>query len=328
MEFRSYADLARTLTKNRLRVPPDVDVVVSIPRSGIIPATMLALALNRPMTDVEGLLAGRLISAGDTRRFRPLPQTLRDCRHALVVDDSILSGNTLSKVRQRIADARLPLKITYAAVYATQESARLVDIYFEICPNPRLFEWNYLHHKFLGTAIVELDGVICPRPGETARNDANTPAFLRDALPHIHPSHRIHHLVTRQPARLRAETEDWLQRHRIAYDRLSLFDPPAGSQDWQSAYAAWKADLLKADDEATLFIQAEPDGASEIARRSGKPVICFETHRMYPPRELSLPAVQLRARRFRHRAARLMHEPFRYVLLTRAWIAKRGASLP
>ncbi|HEX2099826.1 MAG TPA: phosphoribosyltransferase, partial [Candidatus Synoicihabitans sp.] len=92
MEYRSYADLTRAVTNGLWRVPADVDLVVAIPRSGIVPATVIALGLNVPTTDVDGLLSDRLIASGHTRRLRRPVERVSDCRHALVVDDSVRTG--------------------------------------------------------------------------------------------------------------------------------------------------------------------------------------------------------------------------------------------
>lgn len=288
MQFRSYSDLARTLNLGLWKIPPDVDVIVSVPRSGTIPATMLALSLNMPTTDVEGLLQGRLNMIGETRRFRPVTTRLSECSHALILDDSVLSGKTLQKVKERISEAAPPLKVTYAAVYVTPEASKLVDLYFELCPTPRVFEWNCLHHATLGMACIDLEGVLSP----DRRKD---PAGADDSwLPLFRPTHRLHHIVSRRSEAFRREAEDWLQMHGIAYDRLSMAG--LGQAGTRSA-GALKGRVLRRDARARMFISGTPSEAPAIAAHGGKPVICVGNARLYPPPTLSPARLQLRSRR-------------------------------
>ena len=67
MNFRTYEDLSRIISNNLYKIPSDVDLVVGIPRSGLMVATMISLYLNLPLTDVDNFLEGKLISTGGTK---------------------------------------------------------------------------------------------------------------------------------------------------------------------------------------------------------------------------------------------------------------------
>ncbi len=64
MNYRSVADLNLAIKRWMVKLPKDFDLIVGIPRSGLLVANLLALYLNKPLTDVEGLLEGRILSAG------------------------------------------------------------------------------------------------------------------------------------------------------------------------------------------------------------------------------------------------------------------------
>ena len=51
--FVSFAHLTETLRQNLHRIPRDIDLVVGIPRSGIIPAYAIALYLNLLAIDLS-----------------------------------------------------------------------------------------------------------------------------------------------------------------------------------------------------------------------------------------------------------------------------------
>lgn len=94
MNYRSIADLARLMR------PADVDLIVGIPRSGMLPATMLALHLNRKVCDLGALLGNLPLRHGSTRQSADpqlgLPQ---DARHIFVIDDSVNSGASMAQAR-------------------------------------------------------------------------------------------------------------------------------------------------------------------------------------------------------------------------------------
>ena len=64
MNYRSVADLNETLTSRLSVIPRDIDLVVGIPRSGMLAANLLALHLNLPVIDVEGFIEGRRLGCG------------------------------------------------------------------------------------------------------------------------------------------------------------------------------------------------------------------------------------------------------------------------
>jgi len=141
VEYRTVAQLDDAVVSWLADLPRDIDIVAGIPRSGLLVANLLALHLNVPMTDVAGLIEGRVIQSGARFKGADPRQFLTKPRHVLVVDDSICSGSAMQKVKASLAAAALPHRVSYAAVYMAPE-ARLdghVDLYREIVPMPRVF---------------------------------------------------------------------------------------------------------------------------------------------------------------------------------------------
>ncbi|MBT8092754.1 MAG: phosphoribosyltransferase, partial [Gammaproteobacteria bacterium] len=101
MNYRSVRDLNRIIVENLHQVPDDVDLIVGVPRSGALAANLLALHLNLPLTDVSGYVAGRLMDKGMHRaEITQHAQSVDECRRVLVVDDSILTGSEMRRVRE------------------------------------------------------------------------------------------------------------------------------------------------------------------------------------------------------------------------------------
>lgn len=78
------------------------------------------------MTDVEGLIEGRVLQAG-SRFTGDVAGLLGKASKVLVVDDSLLLGRQLESVKKRIQAASLPHTIRYAALYPAPGSERNVD---------------------------------------------------------------------------------------------------------------------------------------------------------------------------------------------------------
>ena len=64
MRYRSIAELDDDVVDWLHRLPRDLELIVGVPRSGLLAASMLALHLNLPLTDVEGLIEGRVLQSG------------------------------------------------------------------------------------------------------------------------------------------------------------------------------------------------------------------------------------------------------------------------
>lgn len=101
MKYRSLSDLSGLITKNLHLIPRDIDLVVGIPRSGILPAITISLLLNLRYADLDSFLEGRLSGVGSTKRHAGLIDDFRAARHVLVIDDSLNRGNAMQEARER-----------------------------------------------------------------------------------------------------------------------------------------------------------------------------------------------------------------------------------
>jgi orotate phosphoribosyltransferase len=294
MEYRSVTQLNERIVDWTMRLPRDLDLIVGVPRSGLLAANLLALHMNLPMTDVEGLIEGRLMRSGSrtngsgTRDLHDRP------RSVLVVDDSICSGSAMRKVRQAISAARLPHRIRYAAVFISREAEERedVDLFAEIVPVPRVFEWNLFHTPLLQSMCVDIDGVLCRDPTSSENDDgARYREFLQNATPLQLPTFEIGWLVTVRLEKYRSETEAWLSRHGVRYRELIMMQyPDMTSRMAARQYTAFKADVYKSTG-ATLFIESAPHTAAEVAEATGKAVFCVERRQMLWPGTVPRPAV-------------------------------------
>lgn len=277
--------MGKTIVMNLYKIPRDVDLIVGIPRSGLLAGNLIALSLNIPIIDLDGFIENRKPRHGFTRKTKANVSLPRKARHALIVDDTILSGNTLAHVKEIISKTFINQKVTYCAVYADPRSMELVDIYLEKLPSPRAFEWNIMHNSILEECCIDIDGILCKDPTKKQNDDG--PAylnFLKNAEPLSLPSHTAGYLVTSRLEKYRRETEAWLQKHNIRYKQLHMLDlPDAKTRGRLNAHASFKAQVYKSYREAPLFIESEPHQAMAIARLTGRPALCYSDQKIYTP---------------------------------------------
>lgn len=258
---------------------------------------MLALYMNRPLTDVDGLLAGRCFRSGMRRRnlagngggeVRDDAGWLSSPRKVLVLDDSVRSGEAMAEVRERLTRADLPHELIFGAVYADPAATDKVDTYYQTLKTPRVFEWNVFHVEALGRWCVDMDGVLGAAGGVGRWGDGSAAgtALNGSGAPRLVPSHPVGWLVTARPERHRRETEKWLAHHGVQYRHLIMSDGAVGEDgedgNVASVAAAHKADAYRRSG-ARLFIEESCLQAVEIARLSGRPVLCAGTMQMVFP---------------------------------------------
>jgi orotate phosphoribosyltransferase len=257
---------------------------VGIPRSGLLAANLLALHLNLPFTDIEGLLNSRAISGGVRCNYANREDFLREIKRVLVIDDSLFTGTQMRLVKKTIQEANLHHSLYYAAVYVAPDRKNMVDYFYELVAMPRIFEWNFMHHGDMVNWCLDIDGVLCRDPTEEENDDGEKYLrFLKTAQPLIIPTVPMGWLVTCRLEKYRDITISWLERYGIKYKDLYMMDLPTKEVRIASGtHASFKANIYKKTS-ATLFIESSLIQAMEIAKLSGKYVLCTETRDMIPP---------------------------------------------
>lgn len=275
MTYRSIADLNARIVEQMHRLPRDIDLVVGVPRSGLLAANLFALYRNIPLADVDGFLEGRLLGGGDRLRFREFQDSPR---RILVIDDSIVTGSAMSRVRERLSNYSGSAPILYAAVFGCEGIEHDIDFVLERTPRNRIFEWNVFHRSLIGDACVDIDGVLCRDPTEEENDDSDRYVeFLKTATPLHLPSPEIGWLVTSRLEKYREYTEGWMAAHGIRYKNLIMRDlPNAAARRADIPHGEYKAGVIL-EVGARFFIESSEHQARQIARLSGKPVFCVST---------------------------------------------------
>jgi orotate phosphoribosyltransferase len=317
VNYRSVADLNDDIKTWAPTLAP-VDLVVGVPRSGLLAGTILALHLNAPLTDLDGFLESRAFATGE--RFEGDPDTPPE--RVLVLDDSVLTGSAMTEARDRVTEASLPptLDVVFGAVYVSPEGKDLVDTYADVVRFPRVFEWNLMHHPgVVPKSCFDLDGVLCRDP--TPRENDDGPRyreFLSTVDPLVVPSKPIGWIVTARLEKYRPETEAWLAKHGIEYSELIMLDlPDKETRQRLGNHSEFKADVYRELD-AVLFVESDHGQAMEIARLTDRPVYSVEHNQVIQQDRLTVVR-----RESQHQLRRFRANPVSFVKRAGAYLANQ-----
>lgn len=272
IHFKSYADLNSDVNKNFEKISGDWDLVVGIPRSGMIPAYIISLALNVDCTDIASLVSNLPLKRGVTRDLKKNITHPWDAEKILLVDDSILSGESLRKEMESIP-VFLKNRVTTLAIYSNKLVRKDIDIVLEFVPLPRVFEWNIFHHKIVEGACISLEGVI-------SVDKVNNKSLIK---PRYLPSGKIHTIVSCRPESQREQVVSWLGMYGVSFSNLVMVSDDVGFDSLDDfSKSKIKSDTFQSSS-AFLYIEGNPEQAKMISKESNKPVYCQASSQVYNP---------------------------------------------
>lgn len=279
MRYVTIAELSDMIRQNLWKIPHDIDLVVGIPRSGLMVANIIALYLNKRLSDLDSFIEGRIFACGENRVSMVSTDQVK---RVLVVDDSVHSGTALNKAKRKISHLTEIYSFFYFSPIVTTTGKQSVDAYSETIDDERIFEWNLFHHPQINNSCLDLDGVLCKDPiidddGEQYKN------FILTTPPLFLPTTTIDTIITCRLEKYRSLTEEWLRQHNIQYNNLIMLNLPTRESrlSW-GKHGEYKGDYYK-NSSNNLFIESSSVQAQIIASISRKPVICIESNKLVLP---------------------------------------------
>lgn len=271
MNFKNYSDLSNDISEEIYKVPAETELIVGIPRSGMVPAYMIAAHLNLPVVSINEFKTGHTGDVG-TRKIRV---NLNKIKNVLVVDDSVNTGNAMLLAKDDLESFENEYNLKYCAIYSAEERESNVDFYFKHLPRPRAFQWNYKNHILNTEACYDIDGVLCHDPSDEQNDDGpKYKEFLLNAPPLFITTKHISSLVTSRLEKYRPETEAWLKKHGIKYNELIMIDLPTAEERRRlRIHGKFKGETFLNRKEK-YFIESNWKQAKEIYRIAKKPVFC------------------------------------------------------
>jgi len=273
---------------------PRHDVVVGIPRSGLIPAIAMAYEMDVPFSTpellaqhqgfkaTEGLLAqvSEAITSGTsdkdlenmiTSSSEQLP-IYQVSDTILLVDDTANTGGAMDRVRALMPADKV---VTCASVIGTKEYRRDGWHYYKMLPRDRFCEWNFTTIDF-SRSVSDMDGLLCVdaplpslSPGEDYLKVYET--WIAEAEPRFIPHGPVGTIITARAEKYRKMTEQWLAEHNVTYGQLLM----ETTQDQRIVF------INKMKVRPTFVLESDIGHARKIWKRTGIPTFCTDSMQIY-----------------------------------------------
>lgn len=274
MIYKTYENLSHDIRNHLPSLQAQkFDLIVGVPRSGMIPAYMIALYLNITCVDLNTFLSNGPVPIGKTRKSTCSIASAHHAQRVLLVDDSIMSGREMRCAKAKV-DAVYTGTVTTLAIYSSLKNRSDIDLFLEYVPKPRAFEWNLFHRSSIRHSCISLDALFC-RPNESRVDSARIlsgelePAFI--------PSYRIGHLLAEFPISLRNDIEALLERYGIRYGQVHWLPDAMNTVE---EIMAWKARTY-GESGAKFAIEFNDRTAAEMATLAGKPVLAIGNSELF-----------------------------------------------
>ena len=289
MKYITLSDLSSTIRNNIWKIPRDIDLIIGVPRSGMIAASIIASYLNIPLIDIDSFINGSKPWGGLRLEYFTTAHTKTN--KVLVIDDTVSSGRAMNETRKKLSNINDGTQFIYMCIYLEGWGEKTVDIYLDDIRKYTnnfkdivLYEWNIFQHhpSLMNSCLYDIDGVFCVEPPDE-RNEEEYLNYIKNATPLFIPRTKIGGIITYRLIKNKEITQKWLSDNGIKYDELVMF----GANNWDErnkigiSSERYKADFYKLHNNYTLFIESSDYQARKIAELSNKQVYAVETNKMY-----------------------------------------------
>ena len=273
------------LTKHTIELAgrlPRLDAIIAVPRSGLMPGSILATILHVPLYAISPMLR-HVTYIGNGHRLGRQPQA--PSGNVLVIDDTASHGGTLAEILAALKGQVDLRKVYTAAIYASPKAAeKLLDFVAHVYPQPHFLEWCFVNTFWAIHLAFDFDGIICAEP-TTYDAAPEYRHFLSNARPLYLPKMHAPIIVSARCDWTRHASLDWLTRHGITPKKLILWDgDPDARWATPDTVAIWKAKqlaTLRHTDQIKLYAESDPGQAATIAEAAKMPVICPVARRVF-----------------------------------------------
>lgn len=247
----------------------------------MVPANVIGTLTNCPVLSIDEFYNQIIQTKGD----RVLKQTTQEIINVLIVDDSINFGRAYDRIMKKLPEiySGKPYNFDFMAIYDSENTPELDVFALKRINTPRLFQWNYRNHIISQNSCYDIDGVLCVDPTDEENDDGDKYInFILTAKPLYIPNYKIKALVTSRLEKYRNETETWLKKNDVKYEKLYMLDLPSKEERIrQKMHGKFKSEIYSMLTNTILFIESNKKQALEISKITKKPVLCIEDDKMY-----------------------------------------------
>lgn len=275
IEFITYEHLVRTTLSLIGECGSDIDAVIGIPRSGLLPASIMATAMHLPL--YTAYKKGLNSCGGGFRSPHIEPG---DMRRAILVDDSMSTGKKMQLAIETLSK-KLECTFVTAVLFANPDAKFTPDLVGQWLKSPHWFEWNLFNANTATVVALDMDGVICEDIPREKLGDKEE--GLRNARPLSVPQFLpVRAIISTRLESHRTTTTQWLKHHKAKYNTLVLGPWASRSERTRAGVVEYKS-LEYARSGAKLFIESSDWLSKQIAHKTQKPVLCWTNKKLYTP---------------------------------------------
>lgn len=255
--FHNYHDFnyINALIINSLeKIPESIDIIVGIPRSGLIISTLIAEYTAKPATDLQSYIFNQDNVKMSDASFAPKTDIINQ-KNVLLVDDGLGSGQSMANAKNLILKYKPDTKITTLALFVEPFAIDKCDIYFQVMQN-QFMPWSVLK-RGVDCACCDIDGVLTEDVPSSFDDDGKKYInFLKNQRPKFRSARKIHTLVTGRLEKYRDITEEWLRQHNVQYGQLIMCQCNNNVERAQQDMGKFKAEVFKKSG-LPLFIESD-----------------------------------------------------------------------
>ena len=261
--YRNFNYINALILHGLTKIPDNIELVVGIPRSGLIVSSLIAEYIGKPSTDLFSYLndvdnyklnAGSIAPASDVKNANII----------LLVDDAVGVGITIEKAKNLILAKKPSVKVITCTEFVEPFSTNKVDIYFSILKD-QFLPWSVLK-RGISEACCDIDGVLTEDVPDEVNDDGEKYInFLKNQKPKYRPDRKIHTLVTGRLEKYRTITEEWLKTHNVQYGQLIMCQCANNLERAKQDMGQYKSDVFRKTG-LQLFIESDYREASVIKK--------------------------------------------------------------
>lgn len=267
--FKDFNYINALIFNNLYKIPNNIDIIIGIPRSGMLIGSLLGEYLNKPCVDLYSFKAKvQNINLNSKASKTPIIDYSK-IKNVLLVDDTVFAGTTMKNAIEFLSDSNL--KITTYCVFIKPGMTKNCNIYCS--ETEHMIPWNIMK---VGSedGCWDMDGVLCEEvPKEFDDDGEKYKAFISNSRQLYHPERELNTIVTSRLEKYRSITEKWLKEHGIRYKKLIMLNVKNMHEKNKINTGEFKAQKFK-ESGLAIFIESSLKQAMTIKEKTGKPIFC------------------------------------------------------
>ena len=287
-KFLTLSDLANDSVKLASLVPPDVQGIVGVARSGMTPANIVSTMLHLPIMALRQT-KNDIIPVGNGWRMGGNDHVgLSPDAKVIVIDDTCMTGNSFRAITPLLNNTYSDY--VTAALYVNPLAKKKPDLWVHDLEWPHLLEWNLWNSVLSPNCATDFDGIIChdclPNQDDDGDGYLN---FLNNAVPkYVSRKVEIPLIVTARIEKYRQHTVNWLQKHNIRFRQLVMHPAKTLAERRRDDIAAFKARHFShwasrhnAVPKPLMFIESDDAQSRRIHELTNRLVVCPSSAMVY-----------------------------------------------